>query len=222
MGCVQIRCPYPLLQVTVTYRIPSQMKRTQTADSVGVKYSAAKGTVTFGATESPAPGLPTFQTRFHFDPGAKFDSFLHFHASHAEYLYCEQGQIRVQIGDMVKIVGPEDGQLEIPAWTPHRWVTLGVDQETIVWERTDPNDGQKELFFRNLFSLVNDYGGMPPFLQMFKVFSDYDNYPIGTAWWQLALRSPIVWLTDAISLVATVVGYASVYKEYTPKHLLRG
>ena len=48
----------------------------------------------------------------------------------------------------MKIVGPEDGQLEIPAWTPHRWETLGGDQETIVWERTDPNDGQKELFFR--------------------------------------------------------------------------
>ncbi|KAH9843625.1 uncharacterized protein C8Q71DRAFT_729325, partial [Rhodofomes roseus] len=200
----------------------TSMKRTQTADNPELKYEAAKATLTFGATEPPAPGLPAFQTKFHFQPGAKFDSFLHFHASHAEYLYCEKGRIRVTIGDIVRMVGPEDGQLEISAWTPHRWETLEADVETIVWERTDPNDGQKELFFRNLMSLVNDHKGLPPVLQTFKIFSDYDNYPIREAQWQLALRSLIVWMTSAMGFLATLAGYRSVYKEYTPRRLLEG
>ncbi|KAH9928913.1 uncharacterized protein B0H18DRAFT_1117729 [Fomitopsis serialis] len=176
------------------------MKCTHTADNLELKYEAAKATLTFGATEPPAPGLPAFHTKFHFEPGAKFDSFLHFHVSHAEYLYCEKGSIRVTIGAVVRIVGPEDGQLEIPAWTPHQRETLETNKETIVWERTDPNDGQKELFFRNLMSLINDYKGSLPFLQTFKIFSDYDNYP---------------------GKHAGVAGYRSVYKEYTPKRLLK-
>jgi mannose-6-phosphate isomerase-like protein (cupin superfamily) len=124
------------------------MKRSFTADHPFIKYEAASATLTFDATTPPAPGLEVFDTRFQFGPNAAFDSFLHFHIDHAEFLYCERGRIRVTIGHETRVVGPEDGEISIPKWVPHRWETLQIDEETVVWERTDPADGEKELFFR--------------------------------------------------------------------------
>jgi hypothetical protein len=69
-------------------------------------------------------------------------------------------------------------------------------------------------------SLFNDYGGAPPVLQVFKIFADYDNYPMGPGSWMLAFRKPIVYLTYVAGRIATAVGYRSRYKEYTPTQLI--
>lgn len=116
------------------------------------------------------------------------------------------------------MVTSSDGEIEIPTWAPHRWEVLG-GEETVVLERTTPLDGRKEAFFRNLMGLINDYGGIPPPLQAFKIFAEWDNYPIGEAGWMGYLRTPIVALTKFAGWVAGVVGYSALYKEYTPREL---
>jgi quercetin dioxygenase-like cupin family protein len=124
-------------------------QRSQTANDASVSYAQAKATVDFLEPAPPVPGLPPFQVRFTFAPGGTFDSFLHFHAEHSEFLYCQKGQIRVTLGTDIRTVGPEDGLIEIPAWTPHRWEVLGDSTEdTVVWEQSTPDPEMKELFFR--------------------------------------------------------------------------
>ena len=91
------------------------------------------------------------QVRFTFARRGAFDSFLHFHAEHAESLYCQSGQIRLTIGTTVTMIGPGDGIVEVAAWTPHRWEVLGDSaEETVVWESNAPDPEFKELFFRSV------------------------------------------------------------------------
>jgi quercetin dioxygenase-like cupin family protein len=216
------------------------MKRSQAADSDSLDYVRAKAKVDFVGALSPAPGLPSFPVRFRFAPGGEFDSFLHFHAEHSEYIFCEKGRIRVTLGSKIRWVGPEDGMIEVKPWTPHRWeVITGNEEETIVWENSQPDFELKELFFRfvvsasilglalrqclmyrNIFNTFNDYDGNPPVLQIMKIFADYDNYPIGPQAWQLHIRGLIRVLIHAAGKVGTWAGYHSVYKEYTPARLM--
>lgn len=177
-------------------------------------------TLTFGEVHTPDASLPPFDVRFVFAKGRKGDTNHHFHASATEYLYVQQGSIRVTLDGVVRMVGPQDGQIEILPWTPHRWEVLGdSDEDTIVLERTVPANGRKEAFFRNFVSLINDYKDFPPPLQVFKIFADYDNYPIGAASWMKPLRWPIIGLTHSLGSVAGWAGYKSMYTEYTPREL---
>jgi quercetin dioxygenase-like cupin family protein len=125
------------------------MKRSQTSTAPTIPYLQADAQVDFVTPQAPVPGYPEFQVRFTFAPRGKFDSFLHFHAEHSEQLYCQSGRIRLTLGTEVKMVGKEDGVVEIPEWVPHRWEVLGdCNDETIVWESNSPDPEFKELFFR--------------------------------------------------------------------------
>lgn len=125
------------------------MQRSVTADAPSVSYERARATVDFVEPTPPAPGLPPFEVRLRFDPGGAFDSFLHFHSEHLEFLYCEKGWIRVTLGTVIRWMGPEDGVVEIKPWKPHRWEVLpDSDEETVVWEKSEPDPELKELFFR--------------------------------------------------------------------------
>jgi hypothetical protein len=54
-----------------------------------------------------------------------------------------------------------------------------------------------------------------------KLFADYDNYPVGAQGWvQQNLRTPIKAMVNAAGKIASWAGYHSVYKEYTPDHLM--
>jgi hypothetical protein len=99
---------------------------------------------------------------------------------------------------------------------PHRWEVLG-GEETIVLDRTEPRDGHKEAFIRNLVCLVNDYGGIPsvPALQAFRVFTEWDNFP-AALWAREHDRGMVVALTNVLGSVAGLVGYRGMYEEYTP------
>jgi quercetin dioxygenase-like cupin family protein len=132
------------------------MQRSVTADAPSVSYEQAQAIVDFVDPAPPAPGLPPFQVRFRFAPGGAFDSFLHFHAEHSEYLYCQQGRIRLTLGTETRWVGPDDGPIEITQWTPHRWEVLpDSDVETVVWEQSTPDPEMKELFFRCVLFVTN-------------------------------------------------------------------
>lgn len=121
----------------------------RTADQTTIAYKQAQASVDFVEPVEPVSGLGQFEVRFRFAPGGQFDSFLHFHAQHAESLYCQQGSIRMTIGTTVSIVRPEDGVIKIAPWTVHRWEVLGTEAgETIVWESSQPGPERKEMFFR--------------------------------------------------------------------------
>lgn len=56
-------------------------------------------------------------------------------------------------------VGPADGVVVVPRGTVHEWrrsQTQRVEEELVVKEWTDPKDGQKEGFFRNLNGIILD------------------------------------------------------------------
>jgi quercetin dioxygenase-like cupin family protein len=125
------------------------MQRTNTADDPTITYNQANAQIDFLDPTFPSPGLPPFQVRFRFAPHAVFNSFLHFHAEHSEYLYCESGRIRLTLGTETRFVTKEDGMIEVPAWMPHGWEVLGDSgEETVVWEQNKPDPDFKELFFR--------------------------------------------------------------------------
>lgn len=90
----------------------------------------------------------------------------------------------------------------------------------VVNEWTDPADEQKEIFFRNLSSVLME----PPkqeaqvTLQLFCIFWALDNYPV-----LLPARSRRVeWVVTHLALmvaatVGRLLGVKGVYKEYTPR-----
>lgn len=194
-----------------------RLVRNDTSEATSILY---QGTTTFifgGTTPAALPNI-VFDVKFHFTKDGKFDTMPHFHVDKTEYIFVERGTVRITKNGVSTMVDSSAGEIEIPRWMPHRWEVLG-GEETIVLERTVPADGRKEAFFRNFVCLINNYGDMPPPLQAFKVFADWDNYPIGNAGWMGYIRTPIVGLTKALGWVGGLAGYRSLYKEYTPQEL---
>jgi hypothetical protein len=181
----------------------TQLTRNDTSESSSIVHEQ-NTTLTFGDVTPDA--LPNIQ----------FD--VKFHFTKTEYIFIELGSVRVTINGESKMMDASHGEIKFPQWTPHRWEVLG-GEETVVMERTFPRDGRKEAFFRNFVCLINDYGTMPPVLQVFKIFAELDNYPIGEAGWMIYVRTPIVGLTKAVGWVAGLAGYRAMYKEYMPKDL---
>lgn len=99
-------------------------------------------------------------------------------------------------------------------------------------EWTDPADGQKEVFFRNLSSVILDCtkDGPPSewwlTWQLFVVFWGLDNYPVFVALaWLPFIGRMLEWALTHIVLFAAVlagklVGLKSAYGEYTPSKLV--
>ena len=99
-------------------------------------------------------------------------------------------------------------------------------------EWTDPVDGQKEVFFRNLSSVILDCTKDGPpnewwlTWQLFVVFWGLDNYPVFmTVAWLPYIGPMLEWaLTHFLLFVAMLagklVGLKSAYREYTPRKLL--
>jgi hypothetical protein len=53
-----------------------------------------------------------------------------------------------------------------------------------------------------------------------KLFADYDNYPIGPQSWVHAMTGPIRAIVNMAGKIGSWAGYHSVYREYTPEHLM--
>lgn len=87
-------------------------------------------------------------------PGSTWSSGLHWHEGHTEYLKVVQGSIRVRVGTRTRIVSASatsHPEIRIDKFVSHEWQRAepGGD-EVRVLERSDPPDGEKTLFFRNL------------------------------------------------------------------------
>lgn len=105
-------------------------------------------------------------------------------------------------------------------------------------EWTDPADGQKEVFFRNLFSTLSEprhgsrgawIGELRGRLQVVCVMWELDNYVVlvdlggsggggWRAWGEAALTYTVMGL---LMVVGRMWGCRAVSKEYTPEHLVK-
>ena len=104
-------------------------------------------------------------------------------------------------------------------------------------EWTDPRDGEKEIFFRNIFSTVGEsqwkerwWGGVLILLQMMLVMWELDNlivlWDLGGAGdgsgWKGAVETVVTYaFMWSAAMTGRALGLKAVNEEYTPKHLFK-
>lgn len=134
--------------------------------------------------------------------------------------------------------GPDDGVITIPRFVVHQYSRAdAVDEgsasrhvELRLTEWTDPNDGDKAVFFRNVISCIKDkedglWGGMKLLLSLFVVMHYHDNYPVlysGPTFLgkrvQLAVRRLVTHgVLKAAAGLGFLAGLKGSYGEYTPR-----
>ena len=137
-------------------------------------------------------GGVAFDTDFQtitFPTGSKHGTGLHWHEMHAEYLSITQGLALVTLGDETLVVGPEDGVVTIPRYVKHDYRRADAvtdkarDVALIVKEWTEPADGEKQRFFRNVVGVIKDrkqglLASVWTLCQLFVIFRGLDNYPV--------------------------------------------
>ena len=129
--------------------------------------------------------------------------------------------------------------MTIPRFTIHQYSraddtpegAVSQDIELLVREWTDPADGDKEIFFRNMISTIIDNRSATGLLRnawvllsLFTIMASHDNYPLiwaGPSWLgegasrvvRRSLTVPLLW---GVSWVGWAVGCKGDYPEYTP------
>ncbi|OJD35203.1 uncharacterized protein BKCO1_1800049 [Diplodia corticola] len=182
--------------------------------------------------------------------GSTWSSGLHWHERHVEYLRVIKGNIRVRLGDTVQIISaPESAgvrEIKVEKNTHHEWSREAVDgEDVVVMERTEPQDGEKAIFFWNLNGVVLDAPKTPKttldqflreirlHLELFTIFRSLDNFPVfldlagSRAGGYLKSRQPslpllVEWFTthfllEAAAVLAVIWGIEPVQRKYTPQ-----
>lgn len=189
-----------------------------------------QGSVTYAL---PSPPFSSPVVTITLPPKSTWTSGLHWHETHTEYLQIVRGTALVTLNKSTRTYTAADGIVIIPRFARHEWQRAIADgEELVVREWTDPADGAKEVFFRNLSSVVVDCtkNGPPKewwlTWQLFVVFWGLDNYPVflEIAWVPL-VGSTLEWALTHLLLLAAVlagkiVGLKSAYGEYTPSKIL--
>ncbi|KAI0549145.1 hypothetical protein F4679DRAFT_547695 [Xylaria curta] len=167
-------------------------------------------------------------------PGARYTTGLHWHERKNEYLQVLQGHALVTVGGDTEVFGPDDGIITVSRFTPHEFGRAdqheqGADSKNIelrIKEWTDPPDGEKEVFFRNILGVINSrepgvVGTMKLLLSIVAVFREHDNYPV-------IIKGPAVvrrWTTylviGFISVVSRLFGFRGTDAKYTPPDILQ-
>ena len=172
-------------------------------------------------------------------------SGLHWHETHTEYLEVSSGAAWVSLDGVSQVVTSADGPITVPKFARHEWRRPrrdeyphpeAADVELVVREWTDPADGQKEIFFRNLNSVIIDTMGpgrdgmideLWLTLQLFVIFYRLDNYPV---LWNMKRPGKINFVLQRISahcllwfamVAGKVLGAREAYDEYTPRELIK-
>ncbi|KAE9381242.1 hypothetical protein N431DRAFT_424829 [Stipitochalara longipes BDJ] len=192
-------------------------------------YFTRAGSVTYAL---PSPPFSSPVVTITLPPKSTWTSGLHWHESHTEYLQIVRGSALVTLNNITQVFTSENGIITVPRFARHEWQRASTEgEDLVVKEWTDPADGQKEVFFRNLSSVILDCtkDGPPKewwlTWQLFVVFWGLDNYPVflKMAWVPL-IGSLLEWALTHVLLVAAVfagkiIGLRSVYGEYTPSTL---
>lgn len=185
----------------------------------------------------PSPPYSTPIVHITVPTGSTWTSGFHWHEIHTEFLKVVKGTVAVTLGATTKNFSATDGVITVPRFARHEWrraqpIEDGVD--LVVEEWTDPADGEKEQFFRNISSVVldNTKTGPPsePWLglQLFVIFAGLDNYPVfysGPACLSV-FSSSIEWAVTHLvlrlsAIIGSLMGLRAIYPEYTPLQVLR-
>ncbi|KAI1655271.1 hypothetical protein F4813DRAFT_186502 [Daldinia decipiens] len=158
--------------------------------------------------------------------GSAWTSGPHWHDSHTEFLQVLAGRARVMLSGRIFCARPADGVVTVPRGAVHEWrraeeETAGADaEELVVREWTEPRDGAKEMFFRNLNGIILDAAGGGDALvtlELWNLFWRADNYPVtavGAGWvGGVATRAAM----GVAVVVGWVLGRRGVYEEYGSK-----
>jgi hypothetical protein len=216
------------------------MGRTNTTHQISLN-RPGNVTYTFDASRNPLKA-----TKITLPPGSPWTSGLHWHETHTEYLQIIQGVARITLNGTTENYTAADSIIVVPRFARHEWQRADAVQphrgrtgsdsqpaiDLIVREWTDPVDCQKEIFFRNLNSVILDATAAGPLsefwltLQLFMIFAVLDNYPmLYSGPRSLPFLAPAFeWVfTHAALFLATLVGRVfamrAVYDEYTPRSL---
>jgi len=165
-------------------------------------------------------------------PGSKWTSEPHWHETHTEYLRVLSGRAYVMLsGNVERSVGPDDGVVVVGRGVVHEWkksVTEALGEDLIMREWTDPADGAKEIFFRNLSSMIGDAMRTPEgswarrllHVDIHVLFGKADNWPVlvSEAWPQWASTICTHLMLTAYSVVGWALGCRGIYPRYTRHH----
>ncbi|KAI1371705.1 hypothetical protein F4677DRAFT_288574 [Hypoxylon crocopeplum] len=191
----------------------------------------------------PFPAAVTYdlsvrdQATIRVPPGSAWTSGPHWHDAHTEFLEVLAGRAWVSLAGREVYVGVGDGVATVPRGVVHEWRRADGGKgegeedgdELVVREWTEPRDGAKEVFFRNLNGLVLDatdeskaggggsrWSGALLSLDLWNLFWRADNYPVvlGPGWvGAVATRT----MMGAAVVLGWVLGCQGVYEEYCSK-----
>jgi len=117
-------------------------------------------------------------------PNSTWASGPHWHESHTEFLQIVHGTALVTLNKTTRTFTPEDGIITVPRFASHEWRRANSEgEELVVKEWTGPVDGEKQIFFRNLSSVILDVrkmdrllsGGSPGSFSLY--FRDWTTIP---------------------------------------------
>ncbi|KAL1875767.1 hypothetical protein Daus18300_002958 [Diaporthe australafricana] len=131
--------------------------------------------------------------------GSTWSSGLHWHERHVEYLRVLKGSVQVTLDSQVRTISASDAEAEVRVdrniWHEWRRADTDGDEDVVVVERTDPEDGEKAVFFWNLNGVILKAQSLkcPPYmpkllhgilldawvtLSLFSIFRGLDNVPV--------------------------------------------
>jgi hypothetical protein len=141
------------------------------ADQASLQFNLPDGSLTAIYPSSARPGVTVGRLK----AGGALTVTSHWHEKYIEHMRINQGYLLITVGTSTRIYGPEDGTIDIlpfqihsisqgtiPAAKPYlaqrNGLKPGWEEEDVVFEEWNtPVDGQKEVFFRNLFGFVKDH-----------------------------------------------------------------
>ena len=232
------------------------MSRTVTANDPTIGMAVPDGSLTLTHPRPARPGVVVAALH----PGGHAGVPPHWHETHTEHLRVVQGYALIRCGTLTKLYGPDE-VVTVPPYVIHGFargdapqarqywreeMTKGWEAEDVVIEEwTSPMDGQKEVFFRNGFSMYKDMFeglvtgktrfrvGMLPaivvqILQLMNFSRRTDNYMVmlplalgigGDGKATLLARCTTYVMFGIATLLARMFGWRFWQEEYTPVEL---
>jgi len=153
---------------------------------------------------------------------------MHWHEQHVEYFRVVKGRVLIKLDGLTKLVTPADGPQKVERFVVHEFMRADCDKpandkepgEVITEEWTDPSDGVKHVFFRNIFSTLEDaekFWRSWTYLQALYVAAHSDD-------WVQVVPGRFAWMAThtlyfGVRGVGRLIGLRPWYQEYTPENL---
>ncbi|CAD6583768.1 MAG: hypothetical protein ASARMPRED_001502 [Alectoria sarmentosa] len=222
---------------------------------------------TFSFPSPASLDTPTISpTIINFHVGSEITTQYHWHTTHTEYLRVITGAALIMVSGVSKIYTAKDGAAQVPRYARHEWMRFDrparllnkgqreaqeayfqehgreeveklKGEDLIAEEWTDPADGQKEIFFRNIFSTLSEpqyqsntswLGELWKTLQLMCVMWELDNYVVLVdfggwrgGWRNLVEAAFTYGVMGFLMTLGRIFGCKAVSEEYTPKHLIQ-